>query len=188
MARCLALSLALVIAVPVDGTVPALAASPETADAHHTPPLRLAEPDWRPLSGKQIEAKFADRDVIVDETYEPVPGVKIVMVYAGGCPPIETFAADGRWRMTMCSRSLRVYDGRWSIEPFRSSQQLCVSAIDFPKACRFVWRGANDDQVIMPAIKVDDMFGDYYNLYRVRRTHVILPPSTEQLKSNHWGL
>lgn len=170
----------LLSAMPI-GTLSAPTASAQTPPVYHSLSLRLAFPNWAPMTGKQIEAMFADRDVIVDENYEPAPGIKIDMVFQGGCPPIETFAADGRWQMAMCSRALRIYDGQWSIEPFQGGSQLCVSAVDFLKECRLVWQGPTADQVIMPLADTISSLGPYFNLYRLRPTRTILPPSNEQL-------
>jgi len=147
------------------------ASSSATLAASRTPPLRLDAPRWAPLTGQQIAALFKGHSLIVDENYEPVPGVKVEIFEVGGCWPRENFFADGRWQRFECQRAARTYDGHWTTEAFRGGERLCVQASDFLKRCRLVWRGKSADQIIMPVAGVharDDWDDpDAYNPYRL---------------------
>jgi len=150
-------------------------AKAEPAVAEHTfhaLPLRLAQPPWRPLTGQQIAALISDHTVVVDTTYEPYPGAKVNVMFRGGCPPYETFFADGRWQMGMCQRAYRVYEGRWTTEAFGGGERLCVEAADRPKECRFVWQGSTVDQIVMALAtrpEANDLNEDY-SPYRLTKS------------------
>lgn len=66
-------------------------ADPSQKPSDHRAPLRLAQPEWKPLTAQQIREKISDRSVVIDETYETLSGVKLPIIFAGGCPPHETF-------------------------------------------------------------------------------------------------
>jgi hypothetical protein len=137
--------------------------------ALHVLPLRLAEPQWRPLTAQEIKSRISGRTVVIDETYEPAPGVKVNVSFPGGCPPSETFFPDGRWEMGMCERLYRTFKGRWYTEAFRGGGRLCTEANDHAKECRFVWQGSTADQIIMsqPSIAGANEPTDDFNPYRV---------------------
>lgn len=147
------------------------AAKAIAATTPRAPPLRLDAPRWQPLTGQQVTALFKGNSLIVDEGYEPVPGVKVEIFEFGGCWPSENFFADGRWQRFECQRAARRYDGQWTTEPFRGGERLCVQASDLPKRCRFVWQGKSADQVIMPVagIRISDSWDDpdAYTPYRL---------------------
>lgn len=128
---------------------PAVANPSQNTPPKHRAPLRLAQPDWKPLTAQQIRGKISDRSVVIDNTYETLPGVKLPIIMQGGCAPRETFFGDGRWQIGICQRVYRVFVGRWSIEPFRGGEWLCVESDERPKSCRFVWEGPNVDQIFM---------------------------------------
>lgn len=121
--------------------------------ATQVPPLKLDQPDWRPMTGPEISAAFRGRVLNVDEAYQPYPKVRVKTFWMGGCPPREYFAANGVWTRSECHRALKSYSGRWETERFRGGERLCVAATDFPKLCRVVWLGAASDQVFMAADK-----------------------------------
>lgn len=141
-----------------------------TGPIFHSPPLRLAEPRWLPLTGQEIKSLISDHTIVIDEGYEPYPGTGVVVSYVGACPPYETFSADGRWQMGRCERAYRVFNGRWTTEPFRGGERLCVEASDFPKQCRFVWQGASADQIVMPrgSPAQDVQLNSDYSPYRLK--------------------
>jgi hypothetical protein len=150
MNRNMTLVSAIILFLTCDGLASVAAEPVQVGSVFHAPPLRLAEPKWRPLTGQEIKLLISDHTAVIDERYEPYPGVKVNVIYWGGCPPYETFFADGRWEMGMCQVAYRVYNGRWTTEAFRGRERLCVEASDRPKECRFVWQGANADQIVMP--------------------------------------
>lgn len=117
----------------------------------HSPPLKLDLPRWLPLTAAQIVRAFAGRTLVVDEDFQPYPGVRVVTFRMGGCPPSETFSADGVWTRYECLRGPRTYTGHWTTEKFRGGERLCVQAPDFIKSCRFVWQGSAGDRFIMAA-------------------------------------
>jgi len=116
----------------------------------HLPPLKLDRPNWLPMTGPQIVEAFAGRMIGVDRRYEPYPGVRVNVVFIGGCPPGESFDRNGGWSKSVCFRALRTYKGKWWTEKFRGGERLCVEASDFPKLCRFVWY-VSSERVIMAA-------------------------------------
>ncbi|AUW58068.1 hypothetical protein C1T17_08055 [Sphingobium sp. SCG-1] len=122
--------------------------------ATEIPPLKLDQPNWRPMTGQQISAAFRGRALYVDEAYRPYPNVKVKTFWMGGCPPSEHFAANGVWTRSECHRARKSYFGRWETERFRGGERLCVEAPNFPKLCRFVWLGAAGDRVFMAADKL----------------------------------
>lgn len=172
MKRNPVLASAIILFLLWNGPAPARAELGVAEHTFHALPLRWARPQWRPLTGQQITALISDRTVIIDTTYEPYPGTKVNAVFWGGCPPYETFLADGRWQMGMCQRVYRVYKGRWTTEAFRGGERLCVDAIDRPKECRFVWQGSTVDQIVMalatPA-EANELNEDY-SPYRVTKS------------------
>jgi len=121
------------------------------APVSRIPPLRLDRPRWLPMTGPQIVARFRDRTLVVNENYQPLPGVRVETYWVGGCPPSETFSANGGWTRSMCQRMAKVYEGKWTTEPLRGAERLCVEAPDFPKLCRFVWEGKSREEVFMAA-------------------------------------
>lgn len=144
--RCLVAAATVLLAV---GLEPASAEPDHVAASARIPPLLLALPHWPPLNEKQITEAISGRIATVNYAYEPYPGVKVSIIHIGGCPPSETFFADGRWRMGVCQRAFRVYEGRWKTEAFRGGQRLCVEATDSPKSCRFVWQGSTTHELFL---------------------------------------
>lgn len=159
----------LLILLSLGGPIAAAAQSAQPDPALHALPLRLAAPQWPPLTAQQIRGLVADRMVIVEDGYEPAPGIKLRAFFVGGCPPAETFFPDGRWEMGVCERAYRVFKGFWSTEAFRGGDRLCVEANDRPKACRFVWQGAVADQIVMsqPSRAGADTSNEDYSPYRI---------------------
>jgi len=106
---------------------------------------------------------------VLDTEYEPYPGVRVDTYYIGGCAPTEVFSHDGRWEINECQRAVRVYRGRWTVEPFQGGYRLCVEATDFAKQCRFVWQGASADRLILSAPESfpSEDWGNAYNPYRL---------------------
>jgi hypothetical protein len=139
---------ALTIVLTADGQSAPLAADTTIS---RLPPFKLDRPDWLPLTPQQIAGALAGRALLVDEDYQPFPGVKIKTFWMGGCPPREAFSSNGDWSRYVCQRGPHIYTGRWKTEKFRGGDRLCVEAPDFPKLCRFVWREASDNRVIMAA-------------------------------------
>ncbi|MDF7774334.1 hypothetical protein P1X14_03665 [Sphingomonas sp. AOB5] len=138
--------------------------------SQHKPPLKLDRPGWLPLTGPQIMQTFADRMLILDEAFEPYPGVRVVTFGMGGCPPTETFSANGGWTRFECRRGPHTYQGSWTTEKFRGGERLCVQAPDFPRLCRFVWAGIAGDRIIMGANREHQDDPQTYNPYRLTRT------------------
>lgn len=172
MKRTPVLASAIILLLLWDGLAPVRAEPANAEHTFHTLPLRLAQPQWRPLTGQQITALISDRTIVIDTTYEPYPGAKVNAMFRGGCPPYETFFADGRWQMGMCQRAYRVYEGRWITEAFRGGERLCVDAIDRPKECRFVWQGSTADQIVMALAtraEVNELNEDY-SPYRLTKS------------------
>lgn len=116
-----------------------------------TPPLKLGQPRWLPLTARQITALFSEHTLIVNENYQPFPRTKVETFWIGGCPPREEFSLKRSWTRYECQRVPRVYKGAWTTERFRGGERLCVEAPDFPKLCRFVWQDASQEEVIMAA-------------------------------------
>jgi hypothetical protein len=136
------LSFALLLAeAPASSKAPSIPANP---------PFRLLTPNWHPLTGSQIRAAVSGHHLRIDENYKVAPGLKPKAIFAGGCPPPETFYADGRWTTFFCDRAGTGFEGRWSVEPFRGGEHLCVEAPDFPKSCRFVWGSRSPSRLFMP--------------------------------------
>ena len=96
------------------------------------PPVRLTRPNWAFLTGQEIEALFSDTALIIDIEYEVAPGIKPTILLEGGCPPVESFSADGCWTKAVCHRVMRVFEGRWTTESVGGGDRLCVEACDFP--------------------------------------------------------
>jgi hypothetical protein len=142
-----------------------------TSEAVRATPLRLVRPSWFPLTGQQIRSLFSDRILVLDEDYQPAPGVKLQIDYFGACPPTETFFADGRWQLNECQRARRLFEGHWTTDTFRGGERLCVEALDYPKQCRGVWQGSSTYQIIMapasPDLQNDDP--ERFNPYRLMR-------------------
>lgn len=135
----------------------------------NVPAFRLSRPHWSSLTAAHIKALFSDSSLLIDEDYAPFPGMKVDIVYLGGCAPTETFYRDGRWRLGECQVIPRTYEGNWTIEDNGSSASLCVAASDRPKECRVVWQGASTSSVIM-TIKPDvrsTALNTRYNPYRI---------------------
>jgi hypothetical protein len=146
----------------------ALAEPIQAKETDRRPPLRLTEPDWKPMTGQEIREKISDHSVYIDTSYEPLPGKKLPIIMEGGCPPRETFFRDGQWQIGICQRSYRVFSGRWSIELFRGGERLCVEGESRPKSCRFVWEGASADQIFMSfgSAPADEHLNDDFMPYR----------------------
>jgi len=131
-------------------------------------PLRLAEPETKPLTGQQINDLISNHMVEIDDRYEPAAGIRVRVRYTGGCPPTEIFASDGRWQLAQCHLQSRIFKGRWMVEPFRGGHILCVEASDYPKECRFVWQGSSAGQIIMPLGTPAGVIRDtWFNPYRL---------------------
>lgn len=143
--------------------------SSKTEPSHDSPPVTLAQPEWRSLSGTEIRQRFSNRQLGIDSWYEIASGIKPVVSFGGACRPSETFYADGRWTMAICEIDIRYYRGQWTTEQFRGGERLCVKAPNFQKACRFVWQGRSPDQVFMPASLFSESveWNETYNPYRL---------------------
>lgn len=163
------LSAGLALSMLVVGSSSVEAGSPSGDEILNVLPLRLARPQWRPLTAQEIKDRVSDQVVVVEKEYKPAPGVTINGGYVGGCPPSETFFADGRWEMGMCQRVYRTFKGRWFTEPFRGGDRLCTEADDRSKECRFVWQGSSVDQIVMSQQSLADAneLCDDFNPYRV---------------------
>lgn len=158
------LAIVLAASCEVDAQSTQLLASPE-----NIPEFRLAAPQWQPLPGGHIRALFSNSSLLIDESYAPYPGMKVSVTYLGGCPPVETFFEDGRWRLDQCQRGPRTYEGNWAVESHNGRQQLCVAAADRLKECRFVWQGTSSNSVIMEVALGGDSntLSAHYNPYRI---------------------
>lgn len=158
---------ALCFIIAFSGSVSAKSGDAELSD--HRPSLRLAKPHWPPLNEQQIKDKISGRSVIIDETYETLPGKKLPIIRIGGCPPRETFFQDGRWQIGICERAYRVYTGRWSIETLKGREWLCIEGDQHPTSCRLVWQGPTDDLIFMAlgAAPTEDQLNDDFMPYRV---------------------
>ncbi|WP_206243403.1 hypothetical protein [Novosphingobium terrae] len=121
----------------------------QSRSSSHIPAMRLERPDWQPLTNEQVQSLFSDRKLEFDERYEPFPGAKVSVRYIGGCPPIESFFADGTWQMYFCSRGPMTFHGRWTVEPHGQIGWLCVQSAERPTDCRVVWQGSAVNEVIM---------------------------------------
>lgn len=175
-----ALASAIALFLAFDGLASAATEPGQTEFVSHTLPLRLAKPRWRPLTGQEIKALISDHTAVIDERYEPYPGVKLEVSFVGGCAPSETFFADGRWQMGMCQRAYRVYNGRWTTEAFLGGERLCVEAGDRPKECRFVWQGSSADQIVMPlwTPAQDKQVNEDFNPYQLREKRFFMDSLT----------
>lgn len=120
-------------------------------DTPGAPPFKLIQPKWLPLTGSQIAAALSGNRLTIDEDYEVAPGLRPQVSFTGGCIPTEVFHPDGRWLSRFCYRGPKIFNGRWTVEPFRGGDHLCVEAPDFARTCRFVWQAAAPNRLFMPA-------------------------------------
>ncbi len=167
-------AIAALAAIPLNA-VPAaskqLSYSNDGKNDSRVPSLKLDQPTWLPLTGDQIREAVSGRVLQHDIDYRPFPGVKVKSIFLGGCPPQETFSSDGGWTREACFRVATVFSGRWTTEKFRGGERLCVEAPKFKRLCRFVWKGAAENQFFMAADSplLEEQQGDprTFNSYRL---------------------
>jgi hypothetical protein len=131
--------------------------------------LRLDEPRYNPLSGRDIVNFVSGRMISLDRNYQPLINAEIHSYLVGGCDYEERFYRDGRWTSYICEISIKSFDGTWKVENYRGGQRLCVEADNFEKQCRFVWSGPNHDQLILSGIfpEISKVLVNNFVLYKV---------------------
>lgn len=130
--------------------------------------VRLAHPGRRPMNDDQVQKTLSGKKLVVDLTYKPAPKVLLVPKVIGGCGPVETFFADGRWRRIICAIDIVREEGRW----FLQGNLVCIT-FDKPPVfpvqtkdasyCRALWATPHRNRVILNVPEFDDT----YNAYRI---------------------
>jgi len=159
--RALSISLLLLSpAVVARGKDPQSKAAQSPGAAQGNPEIlyvRLALPDRPPLDDQQIRAKLAEHKLVLDDNYRPAPSIKIQTAMLGGCPPKETFFADGRWERTVCGLTYQTHFGSWTVR----NSRVCVRQENIADECRRVWSTSLPGRLILSVPVSPNEFNPY---------------------------
>jgi hypothetical protein len=119
--------------------------------------VRLARPLTAMLHDDEIRSVLSGHRLVFDNHFIESDTVLLRSPDLGGCPSIESFLADGRWRQFVCGIVATEYRGTWSVK----DRKVCVQVNRSNENCRSVWRTNSPSKLILTSNLVVDEFAPY---------------------------